>query len=211
VVEFLKGDACMNHNKLRSEVYLLLSEAYKQPTAEFIAEQPAIVDFLSHAFSRLDYDLPSTLYENWPAMANDLSTLAAAYRQSFVFPIHSRIVPVESIYRRWTQDATAEVSFATEKGLYMSDHALHMAALYDAYGITIPPEYNSMPDHICLELEFVAFLLEQEDTKRYSLFLKEHLNWLEDLAADAEKHNIPDYYRQLVKLTAQFLFLELRR
>lgn len=201
----------MDHKALRSEIYRLLSEAYKQPTAQFIAEQPAIVEFLSQAFRELEYDLPSTLYEHWPAMAYDLSTAVAAYRQSFLFPVQSRIVPVESIYRRWTHDTTAGVPFASEKGLLMSDHALHMTTLYNAYGITIPPEYQSMPDHICLELEFVAFLIEQQETERYCLFLKEHLNWLDELAEDAEKQGIPDYYRQVVKLTAQFLSLELRR
>lgn len=30
----------MTRNSLRREIYLLLSEAFKQPTAAFIAEQP---------------------------------------------------------------------------------------------------------------------------------------------------------------------------
>ncbi|MDD4601411.1 Chaperone protein TorD [bioreactor metagenome] len=200
-----------HHNTLRSEVYLLLSEAYKQPTAQFIAEQPTIIEFLTQAFCKLEYDLSSTLYDDWPTIANDLATVAAAYRQSFIFPIDSRIVPVESIYRQWTHDTTAELSFAREKGLLMSDHALHIKTLYDSYGITIPPEYHSMPDHICLELEFAAFLLEQQETEKYLIFIKEHLNWLDELAEAAEKQNIPDYYRQIIKLTAQFLSLELRR
>lgn len=201
----------MDHNTMRCEVYLLLSEAHKQPTAEFIEDQPAIVKFLTKAFRELEYNLPATLYDNWPTIASDLESLAFAYRQSFIFPVDSRIVPVESIYRQWTYDTTAEVPFAREKGLLMSDHALHIKTLYDAYGITIPSEYQSMPDHICLELEFAAFLLEQQATEQYFIFIREHLNWLDELAKDAEKQGIPDYYHQLVKMTAQFLSLELRR
>lgn len=201
----------MNHDTLRSEVYLLLSEAYKQPNAQFIADQPDIFNFLSQAFRELDYNLPSTLYADWPTMANNVITLADQYRQSFIFPIQSRIVPVESIYRQWTNDKTAEVSFAKEKGLLMSDHAMHMNSLYDACGITIPTEYHSMPDHVCLELEFAAFLLEQQETERYMIFINEHLNWLNELAEDAESQGIPDFYRNVVKLTAQFLAIELRR
>ena len=201
----------MNHATLRSEIYRLLSEAYKEPTAQFVTEQPDIIRFLGQAFAGLEYDLPCLLYENWPALLPDLSAAVAAYRRSFLFPVQSRIVPVESIYRRWTHDATAEIPFAGEKGLLMSDHALHMKTLYDGYGITVPAGYRAMPDHVCLELEFAAFLLEKEETGRYFLFLKEHLDWLDELAGDAEKQDIPDYYLQVVKLTAQFLSLELQR
>ena len=201
----------MKHIALRRDIYLLLSEAYKQPSAEFISEQPEIVIFLRQAFLELAYDLPDKQYLNWPALVHDLPTATAAYRQSFLFPVQSRLVPVESVYRRWTQDSTSEVPFAGEKGLLMSDHALHMKTLYGSFGITIPPEYQAMPDHLCLELEFAAFLLEQQQDERYTLFIREHLNWLDELAEAAEKQGIPEYYLQVVKLTAQFLSWELRR
>ena len=200
----------MKHPSLRREIYLLFSEAFKQPTAEYIAEQPDIVTFLRQAFAAIDYAPPSILYENWPELVPDLPTAAAAYRRSFLFPVLTRIVPVESVYRRWTADTSAEVPFAAEKGLLMSDHALHMKSLYDSFGITLPPEYQAMPDHICLELEFAALLLEKKENEKHLLFIREHLDWLDELVEDAEKKAIPDYYRQVVKLTAQFLSLELR-
>ena len=201
----------MSQTPLRRDIYLLLSEAFKQPTEAFIAEQPAMVDFLAQAFLEIGYDLPAALYEDWPALLPDLATASAAYRQSFVFPVHSRVLPVESVYRRWTSDASAEVPFAAEKGLLLSDHALHMKDLYEAFGISLPAEYESMPDHLCLELEFAALLLEHQETEKFALFLTEHLDWLEDLVAEAEQKEIPDYYLQLIKLTAQFLAQELRR
>ena len=201
----------MTRNSLRREIYLLLSEAFKQPTAAFVAEQPAIARFLEQSLQELNYPLPRKLYEDWPALLPDLSTATASYRQSFMFPVHSRVLPVESVYRRWTSDASAEVPFAAEKGLLLSDHALHMKDLYEAFGISLPTEYESMPDHLCLELEFAALLLEHQETEKFALFLTEHLDWLEDLVAEAEQKEIPDYYLQLIKLTAQFLAQELRR
>ena len=170
-----------------------------------------MVDFLAQAFLEIGYDLPAALYEDWPALLPDLATASAAYRQSFVFPVHSRVLPVESVYRRWTSDASAEVPFAAEKGLLLSDHALHMKDLYEAFGISLPTEYESMPDHLCLELEFAALLLEHDEETKYGVFIAEHLNWLKDLVAEAEQKEIPDYYLQLIKLTAQFLAKELRR
>ena len=201
----------MTQNSLRREVYLLLSEAFKQPTEQFIAEQPTMVDFLAQSFQQLGHDLPGDLYENWPSLLPELPSATAAYRQSFLFPVHSRVLPVESVYRRWTSDASAEVPFAAEKGLLLSDHALHMKDLYETFGITIPEEYESMPDHLCLELEFAALLLEHDAETKYGVFIAEHLNWLDDLVAEAEQKEVPDYYLQLIKLTAQFLTLELRR
>ena len=201
----------MTQNSLRREVYLLLSEAFKQPTEQFIAEQPPMVDFLARSFQQLGHDLPGDLYENWPALLPDLPSATAAYRQSFLFQVHSRVLPVESVYRRWTSDASAEVPFAAEKGLLLSDHALHMKDLYQTFGITIPEEYESMPDHLCLELEFAALLLEHDAETKYGVFIAEHLNWLDDLVAEAEQKEVPDYYLQLIKLAAQFLTLELRR
>ena len=201
----------MSQTPLRRDIYLLLSEAFKQPTEAFIAEQPAMVDFLAQAFLEIGYDLPAALYEDWPALLPDLATATAAYRQSFVFPVHARVLPVESVYRRWTSDASAEVPFAAEKGLLLSDHALHMKDLYEAFGIRLPTEYESMPDHLCLELEFAALLLEHHQEEKYALFLAEHLDWLDDLVAETEQKELPDYYRQLIRLTAQFLAQELRR
>ena len=201
----------MTQNSLRPEVYLLLSEVFKQPTEQFIAEQPPMVDFLARSFQQLGHDWPGDLYENWPALLPDLPSATAAYRQSFLFPVNSRVLPVESVYRRWTSDASAEVPFAAEKGLLLSDHALHMKDLYQTFGITIPEEYESMPDHLCLELEFAALLLEHDAETKYGVFIAEHLNWLDDLVAEAEQKEVPDYYLQLIKLTAQFLTLELRR
>lgn len=201
----------MTHNLLRREVFLLLSEAFKQPSAQFVVEQNKLVQFLDKAMQELNYSPPRELYADWPTLLPDLPSATAAYRQSFLFPVHSRVLPVESVYRRWTSDASAEVPFAAEKGLLLSDHALHMKDLYETFGITIPEEYESMPDHLCLELEFAALLLEHDAETKYGVFIAEHLNWLDDLVAEAEQKEVPDYYLQLIKLTAQFLTLELRR
>ena len=201
----------MSHNALRAEIYLILSAAFQKPTAEFIAEQGNMIEFLRQSFDKLDYDIPSQLYAAWPQLAGELAALTDAYYQSFVFPVGTRVVPVESVYRQWTYDETIDAPFAKEKGLLMSDHALHMSALQAAYGLAVPMEYHSMPDHIVLELEFAAVLLERGAKKEFRIFLAEHLNWLDELAADSEKQNIPAYYRQLIKLTAEFVARELRR
>lgn len=201
----------MGHDELRAEVYRLLSEVFKQPTPAFVEEQSTLVDCLRHAAIELNYDLTPELYENWPMLASNLSSLTSAFRQSFLFPIESRVVPVESIYRPWTYDSTADNLCAQAKGLFMSDHALHMKALFEDHGLALPTEFLSTPDHLCLELEFAALLLDQHKLEHYAVFIQEHLNWLNGLLEDASRQQIPVYYLQAIKLTAQFLSLELRR
>lgn len=201
----------MEQNEVRAEIYLLLSEIYKQPVESFVREQADMVRFLREGLEFLAYPIPAGLFEEWPELAKDLPTLAAAYHRSFLFPPESRIVPVESVYRPWTRDAGAEIPFGGSEGLLMSDHALHMNALYESFGLAPPPEYKPTPDHLSLELEFAALLLQRNDPERHAVFIREHLDWVDRLAEDALRQDIPAYYLQAVKLTAQFLARELRR
>lgn len=201
----------MPQHELRAEIYSFLSEALKPPTAEFVAEQAAIAEFLDSALTKLGYALPILPAAAWELVDGGLPAFTAAYHQSFLFPLASRVVPVESLYRVWTSDAGAEPPPGADQGMLMSDHALHMLSLLASYGLALPPAYRSMPDHLALELEFAAFLLARNDLDRHAEFIREHLDWLGELAAAADKQQIPVYYLQVVKLTAQFLAWELRR
>ncbi|WP_378953963.1 molecular chaperone [Pelosinus sp. sgz500959] len=199
----------MNTQDYRINIYQILSEALKEPQEEFGEEQQDIVDFLQSAFEALQYPIDSENYQLWPNLAKDINGLRNDYRLSFLYPAVKRVLPIESIYRQWTLDETAEVPFAKEKGHLMSDFALHMQALYDQYQLSIPQEYSSMPDHLCLELEFFAFLLENESIELQKVFMNEHLNWVDELYQDAVKQDIPLFYRQVIQVTAEFLKYEL--
>lgn len=198
----------MENHEYRAGVYAILAEALKEPTADFVGELPEIVKYLHTAFTALDYPVPLPAYHDWPRLAGDPETLAADYNKSFVYPPDTRVVPVESVYRQWTHDATAQVPFAREKGYLMSDAALHIKSLYAAYGLEIPPEFAATPDHLCLELEFAAFLLERETPERQAAFWRDHLDWVDDLAADADQTEIPLFYRQVLRVAAAFLAAE---
>jgi TorA maturation chaperone TorD len=189
----------------RKGVLAILADLLQEPDDETVAGLPEKVKFLYEAFSVLGYPVPLPDYSDWPALAVDRDTLARAFSRSFVFPPESRVVPVESVYRQWTTDSSAQVPFAKEKGYLMSDAALHMKALYESYGLEMPPDFSATPDHLGLELEFAGFLLENETAERQAIFWREHLDWVGELAADAEKTGIPLFYRQVLRVTAAFL------
>ncbi|EAX46366.1 conserved hypothetical protein [Thermosinus carboxydivorans Nor1] len=200
----------MNKQEYRIGLYVLFAEMLKEPTEEFAQELPDMVQYCHEAFAALGYNIPLAAYQGWGRWADDVQALKDAYLRAFVFPPDRRLVPVESIYRQWTFDETAEVPIAKEKGYLMSDAALHMLELYKQYGLEIPREFRSMPDHLCLELEFAAFLLEKESPTRQAVYIREHLDWVGDLCQDAFSLEIPQFYREVVYVISLFLEHELQ-
>jgi TorA maturation chaperone TorD len=195
----------------RTGVYGVLAELSKEPDENLACELPAMAEYLTEAFAALEYPLPDIDWQDWQPAAAGLEKLQADYRRSFLYPPESRVVPVESVYRQWTFDPTAKLPFAREKGYLMSDAALHMKALYEGFGLTIPAEMKATPDHLCLELEFAGFLLENETAERYATFLREHLDWIGELSREAVKQEIASFYRQALAVTDRFVDCELDR
>ena len=192
----------------RITVYHILSEALKEPSPEFVADLPAMTAALQTAFTTIGYQIPLAYYHDWKESAGTHSELMQRYFNSFFYPNENRVVPVESIYRQWTFDETAQVPFAKEKGYLMSDAALHMKALYSQMGLTIPQEYQSTPDHLCLELEFAALLLTEEKLDWYKIFVKDHLTWIGELHDEAVENRIDRFYRDVIGLTKEFVACE---
>lgn len=124
---------------------------------------------------------------------------AEEYRQAFLEPGH-RLIPVESYYKPWTTLPDAAMPLAGQKGWLGGDPAVHLRALYDSLGVTVPSHFAYAPDHLALELEFLSLLLEQGGVEQAALFRSQHLDWVGDLAADAARHGVPAFYRDLFKL-----------
>lgn len=116
------------------------------------------------------------------------------------------VLPVESLYKNWSDDP--ENDFAERTGMYLSDHALHMKALYEGFSIKVPERFRAMPDHLVLELEFYQLLLDAGRAEDASVFAKDHLDWislyrtrLSERAADEDDTRIVAIVLFLEKLT----------
>jgi hypothetical protein len=105
----------------------------------------------------------------------------------------------ESVYRRWTDDPDCEVNLSNMTGLLMGDCALHMLELYKAFGITMPEQFNSQPDHLGLELEFLGFLYDNYGDSEVLQFINDHLMWVNDLIYKCDGINIDGKFLEIIK------------
>lgn len=134
---------------------------------------------------------------SWEAMAHlageAVTTPRAAARRAFerellVAGLPLAALPVESLHKPWcTPDGVMRAS----RGMYGGESAQHVRALCDACGLSVPPAFAAMPDHLTLLLELLAFFLEAGAEPSARMLVHDHFDWLgaydATLAARAEQ------------------------
>jgi TorA maturation chaperone TorD len=133
-----------------------------------------------------------------------LPTLQGEYTRLFG-PWGEKISLVESTYKTWTTDKACQMVFAASKGLLMGDYALHMLELYRQSSLEVPEEYRSMPDHLVLEMEFLALLYRHASDEVIERFIGDHLDWIPELKETMEKAKPHPFYGNAVELLHLFL------
>lgn len=136
-----------------------------------------------------------------------LSALRAEYAGLFG-ERDGRVSLVESTYKPWTTDKGCRMVFAASKGLLMGDHALHMQELYRRASLEVPEEYRSTPDHLVLELEFLALLYRFVPDEAIGQFISDHLDWITELGEAVAKARPGSLYRGAIELLHHFLLQE---
>jgi TorA maturation chaperone TorD len=134
-----------------------------------------------------------------------LSTLQEEYARLFDQWEGEKISLVESTYKPWTMDKECRMVFAASKGLVMGDYALHMIEIYRQLSLEVPEQFRSMPDHLILELEFLALLYKSASNAQIERFIGDHLDWIPDLKETLEKSNPHPFYRNAIELIHLFL------
>jgi TorA maturation chaperone TorD len=151
-----------------------------------------------------------SIFPNGSGRDSFLSGLESDYASLFVDPEGARISLVESTYKTWTADKTCAMAFAAAKGLLMGDSAVHMLNLYQQSAIEIPEEFHSMPDHLVLELEFLALLYQNGSEERINQFIEDHLDWIPELKREVQKVSPHAFYGNSIELIHLFLQNELK-
>lgn len=141
--------------------------------------------------------------------ALDLPVLIPEYHRLFVGPARLPVPPYESVYREGWQ--------------VFGETTLEVKRRYAEAGYTLDPSFTDLPDHVAVELAFMALLAEEEakaweaqDTAaasawlaRERTFLDDHLSrWLpafcERLLASTETA----FYRRLAVELREFVTLD---
>lgn len=128
----------------------------RAPLQEFLAEAEVAALFAPPSFA-------------------ELSAFAARH---FVGGLPGAALPIESLYVPWAPKGTRALTHQT--GHYQSPRSVYMRDLLAALGLEISGACGAYPDHLSIEMEVLAFLLEEGRADDARQFLAERFGWLSD-------------------------------
>jgi len=137
-----------------------------------------------------------------------LQKMKEEYQRLFRDPQSNDLWWVESVHKAWTNDPECRLSMAREKGYVMGDSALHMLELYRSFGIEMPGSYSGLPDHIVLELDFLAFLIERDSEESVKVFLRDHLDWVSEMVRRGREYQPSPFYSSVFEALEVFIASE---
>ncbi len=190
----------------KSEICQLTASLFSPPDralAELIHSGALFSFFESHI--QLDNERVLSGFVTQASPETLLSLLASTYERLFSSERGEPISLVESHYKPWTQDASCALSFASSKGLLMGDSAAHLSDIYLACRLEVSEEFRGCPDHIVLELEFLAFLYGSGRELEAKRFTQDHLGWLPALKEKVLKREPYPFYTCLIEILEAFL------
>jgi TorA-specific chaperone len=203
---------------LRSRIYAVLSIAFSEPRDGMggPGAPHAAALILREATRALGIAVPESVFaaiegggrQGEPGLAQgEAGELAAEYSRLFVGPGMPRVYPYESLYR----DAT---------GLVMGPSASDVLRSYRRNGMAINPRYRDLPDHIAVELEFMARLCSEEGRaasagradlalrlkREEHSFVRAHLaTWLPAICERVSRETSSGMYRGFAEFAAIFV------
>jgi putative dimethyl sulfoxide reductase chaperone len=192
----------------------LLARLFSPPDQEMIEQihQGNIHSFLEHYIQSWGGKtglLKGFLIEDDPEIL--FRDLKEEYSRLFSDVGGENISLVESFYKPWTQDPHCILTFASEKGLLMGDSAIHLSTVYQECGLETGEEFQGMPDHLIVELEFLSYLYRWGGDKEIKMFMEDHLDWIPLLKEEFRRFRPHPFYRSLLEVLDLFLGMERKR
>ena len=196
----------------RADVCRLLSACYYEPSPAFDEER--LFESLSEAAARVNPDLGSAARRLGEAFTPQaLEELLVDYTQLFLGPTGAPAKPYGSI---WLEKRNAVMQAST----------VAVRELYREGGFELADDFLDLPDHVAVELEFLYTLNFREAAARMSgddaaleqawqlkrRLLHEHIGrWIGDFAQACSDHARTAFYRELGRITEQFVRAEQAR
>jgi TorA maturation chaperone TorD len=149
------------------------------------------------------------------AYNGELDALRQEFDDLFVVPLGRYVTPYEAVYR--DQRAIGE---HVVSGLLMGPSTVAVLSEYRASGVEVSAMCNELPDHIGIELSFMAHLCSREREargtgdeaavaalrSRQQRFVEDHLlAWLPALSDRVVRNAQSDFYRGVALLTTNFV------
>jgi len=193
----------------REDLCRFLAACYYEPTVEFAEER--LFDSMLAAAERLDPELAAHTRRLGEAFAAaGLQELLVDYSRLFLGPVQALARPYASVW-------------LTGENVVMQDTTMELLRLYEQGGFAIDENFQELPDHVAVELEFLYLLTHQlrqaqagDDAEALqalqvlrTAFLDGHLGrWLGGFILAVHEHAQTDFYRELAELTELFVRLE---
>jgi TorA maturation chaperone TorD len=112
---------------------------------------------------------------------------------------------MESFYKPWTLDLRCTLPFASDKGLMMGDSALHLLALYERCGLEASEAFSGRPDHLVLELDFLAHLYQRATDSEIKQYIGDHLDWTSALREEVRRFAPGPFFESALAVLSLFL------
>ncbi len=193
----------------RQDLCRFLSACYYEPAPVFAEEK--LFDSIVTAAARLDPELAALAHDLRDAFeAQDLQTLLVDYTRLFLGPIDALARPYGSSW--------LPAPVAAEENPHLA-----VLALYDEGGLDIDDDFQELPDHLAVELEFLYVLAFTQNAARQAAdeaamaateqlqqrFLGEHLDaWIGPFVSAVQQGAQTRFYRVLATLTERFVRMQ---
>ncbi|MBF0338283.1 MAG: molecular chaperone TorD family protein [Nitrospirae bacterium] len=151
-------------------------------------------------FMQGDVDLTAFREGNY-----NLSQMLEQYYRCFEDSRATPLCLAESVYKSWSEDPQCPAPMAGARGYLMGEPALHMLELYRHFGLEYGSEFNGRPDHLALELDFLAFLYENHTEEMVIQFIGDHLNWIDELLERGREIGLCPFYYSVIRSVKVFL------
>ena len=112
-------------------------------------------------------------------------------RQHFFGGLPESALPVESLYER--PEGLASQT-AKQGAPYLGNSARYMIDLISSMGLTLPHEFQAIPDHLSLECDIYTLLRDSNQKENADIFLKERFTWLDSYKNHLDSLNDPAAY-----------------
>lgn len=192
--------------RARSEVYRLLALAYHRPDDSLL--EGDFRDRLGGALAVLgpgSYGAELKNLERYSQTLAETLELAVEYTRLFRGPVRAEVYPYEAMY------AGGEI---------MGRSAMDVMTRYAKAGVVLSGDFNDLPDHISVELEFMHYLCAQESdalsrgeadkAPRFRLmaqrFFQDHLaHWVPEFCDRVIRYATTPFYLSLARITREFI------